>query len=558
MNLLTQNMPHLKVLGLKFNPFPVVPDSHNYFMTDRMSESIDDILHCIVARKGFILISGEVGLGKTTLSRLLLAKLAQSNIITSLVFNTFLQEKSLLKAINKDFNIFIKSDNIEDQLNALNRFLLTQYALKKNCVIVIDDAQQLSTKSLELIRQLSNLETNQNKLVQIILVAQGEILETLNRNDLRQLKSRIALNVKIEPFSLLEVRQYIDFRLARAGSNGQIRIDNTASKYLHKVTHGLPRQINLILDRCLYVVAAYDKNTIDKNLVSQAFQEISLHCKTKNKQLSAKALSTYAAVVVFGSFLGVAIYKKSIGNHAIDESVYRVQQNESLLLTHSFDSQQKIKPQVMDSIPKEKVKSSENKQLTLNEFLTNFDFGENLTGIANAIKESNMSKLAQQVKQLTDYKLLITSQLQQNQNKHLFWRVIDENKQQKWITFWQPEITLKAFYQGYYSDSIYLLQNRLKDLGYYHFNVDGIVGDKTLAGITSLQKDYGIDASGFPNDLTLYFLQHNPANTTPKENTYLSEKQNNKNVSNNKNKPYQLSNKNALAYDSSIQNINYR
>ena len=108
-------MPHLEALGLDFNPFPVVPDARNYFMTDTMSCAISDILHCIEARKGFILISGEVGLGKTTLSRLLLLKLAQRNINTALVFNSFLQENSLLKAINKDFNIFIVKEKIEDQ-----------------------------------------------------------------------------------------------------------------------------------------------------------------------------------------------------------------------------------------------------------------------------------------------------------------------------------------------------------------------------------------------------------------------------------------------------------
>ena len=260
-------MPHLKALGLDFNPFPVVPDSQNYFTTGQMFSAISDVLHCIDARKGFILISGEVGLGKTTLSRLLLHKLAQQEINTSLVLNTFLQSGSLLRAINNDFSIHIESDEIADQLDALNGFLLEQYSKDKNCVIVIDDAQQLSLESLELVRQLSNLETNQNKLVQIILVAQTEILDTLNRNDMRQLKSRIALNLKINALNIQELEQYIDFRLTKAGSNSRISLEKNALKQLYKLTNGHPRRINLVMDRCLYAVAAYGNNKINKKLI---------------------------------------------------------------------------------------------------------------------------------------------------------------------------------------------------------------------------------------------------------------------------------------------------
>ena len=125
---------HLEKLGLEFNPFPVVPDAHNYFNTDRMYKSIFEILHCIEARKGFILISGDVGLGKTTLSQLLLLKLANKGDNTALVLNTFLQSGSLLKAINKDFNIKVDSINIEDQLDALNEFLLERYNFFKEHV----------------------------------------------------------------------------------------------------------------------------------------------------------------------------------------------------------------------------------------------------------------------------------------------------------------------------------------------------------------------------------------------------------------------------------------
>jgi general secretion pathway protein A len=552
-NALTEKMPHLEALGLNFNPFPVVPDAHNYFMTDRMSCSISDILHCIDARKGFILISGEVGLGKTTLSRLLLFKLAQRKINTALVFNTFLQEKSLLKAINKDFNIFIVSDKLEDQLDALNRFLLNQYARNKNCVIVIDDAQQLSIKSLELIRQLSNLETNQNKLVQIILVAQGEILQTLNREDLRQLKSRIALNIKIEPLSLPEVRQYVDFRLARAGASGQIRLEGKASKYLHKVTHGLPRQINLVLDRCLYVVAAYDKNVIDRNLVMQAFQEISINPEEKQRPL----LSIYAIVILFGSLLGMAIYNNPFLINDKAEIIKTTESSDSETIKKSVVVKQETQSNEANLSTQSIVYYPEKQKKPLVKFLSSFNFGKSYESIFSAIEAHDLTMLAEKVNQLTTYKLLITPKLGALEEKQSFWGSVDENQKDIWLTFWKPEITIEAFYQGYYSDSIYQLQSRLSNLGYYHFNVDGIVGEKTLTGITKLQKEYGIDASGFPNDLTLYFLQRN--NTKPSssgEYKFLSDKYNKKKTSNLKSESYQLKNivSNEFAFDDSSDN----
>ena len=550
-------MPHLEALGLDFNPFPVVPDARNYFMTDTMSCAISDILHCIEARKGFILISGEVGLGKTTLSRLLLLKLAQRNINTALVFNSFLQENSLLKAINKDFNIFIVKEKIEDQLDALNRFLLNQYAQNKNCVIVIDDAQQLSIKSLELVRQLSNLETNQNKLVQIVLVAQGEILDTLNREDLRQLKSRIALNVRIEPFSLSELRQYVDFRLARAGATGQIRLDKKASDYLHKITLGLPRQINLVLDRCLYVVAAYDKNVIDKNLVARAFQEISINSKNKKKPTLTKKLFPYAAVLLLGSLFALGIYNKSFDATKSSKIMNATQLITPIVTSKPVEVHQKSQIKPESPLQQTKSLNSENQGRTLSSFLSNFDLGEHNSSILNAIGTQNFAELDKRVQQLTSYKLLLTTVPQENQDKHNFWKAVNENQQDIWFTFWKPEITIEAFYQGYYSESIYHLQSRLNEQGYYPYNIDGIVGDRTLSGIVKLQKEVGINASGFPNDLTLYFLQRNNTKDYGSgKYKFLSDKNNKNKTSNLRNGSYQLNNivSNAYAFDDSNDN----
>jgi len=497
-------MPHLKALGLKYNPFPVVPDSHNYFTTEEMFSEISDILHCIDARKGFILISGEVGLGKTTLSRLLLQKLELKKINTSLVLNTFLQSGSLLKAINNDFNIHIESEEISDQLDALNTFLLDQYSKEKNCVIVIDDAQQLNFESLELIRQLSNLETNQNKLVQIILVAQSEILDTLNRNDLRQLKSRIALNLRINPLTLSEVEQYIEFRLNKAGSNGRITLKKKALKLLHKVSKGHPRQINLVMDRCLYVVAATGNNKINKNLVAQAFDEISIiHSKTN---YSKSFFYKTALASVFIASIGFILHKyqdKIISGFTTQSNIAEIKASDEVNLINLADVKQTITKPELKQKENDFVKSDSNDEYT---YLQQFNLEALKDSFVAALQNDDFVQFQNLLQKSSDFNLLISDTKIDHENDAEIWQ-FKSNNESKWLTLWKPNIKLNAFYQGYYSENIEQLQLNLQSEGFYRTVVDGVVGEKTIIAVAKFQRTVGIKASGFPDDVTLYQLQ---------------------------------------------------
>lgn len=520
------NMPHLDALGLDFNPFPVVPDAHNYFTTEGMNTAISDIMHCIEARKGFILISGEVGLGKTTLSRLLLLKLAVNKVNTALVLNTFLQSGSLLKAINKDFNIHIESNLIEDQLDALNNFLLEQYAQDRNCVIVIDDAQQLNLESLELIRQLSNLETNQNKLVQIILVAQGEILATLTRQDMRQLKSRIALNIKIESFSVDELKQYIQFRLARAGSSGQIELEKNAYKYLHKVTQGLPRQINLVMDRCLYVVAAYGINKIDKELIKKAYAEICIDTYSEKPSQSRTKWLALAAVLLVAVGLTAFQFKDNFylnsDNRKPNNIISRENQKQKTQDAVKVPGQENIKTEneVIVSlanvkqnftledklVPKQIIKLDKQNAAV---FLKQFGLIDFEAVFKESLENDDFTQLSQAVEASTEYRFLLGNGKTKNVDSKKLWPL---KNSPNWLTFWKPQLILNAFYQGYYSENILELQSLLKDEGYYRSRIDGIVGERTIVAITKLQIEMGLNPSGFPDELTLYQLQNRVQN----------------------------------------------
>lgn len=268
------NLPtYLRRLGLEFNPFPVTPDASHYFLSSKTERCLMELLHCIETRKGFLLVTGDVGKGKTTLSRRLISMLKEEGTQVSLVFNSFLHGESLLSAINHDFGL-PHVEGISDQLRVLNEHLVGLYQQGKNCVIIIDDSQHLDVQSLELVRQISNLETNQTKLVQIVLIAQPEILTTLNFSEIRQLKSRIALHVQLTSFNETEVQDYISYRLNAAGHGGRIQVTRAALKLLTSASNGTPRRINLIMDRCLYILSVSSEFKITESAMKKAVADL--------------------------------------------------------------------------------------------------------------------------------------------------------------------------------------------------------------------------------------------------------------------------------------------
>lgn len=266
----------LQTLGLRVNPFPVTPDEEGIFFSPRLAAQFAELRHFIDQRRGFMLVTGDVGVGKSTLSRLLLSVLDEEGTRTALVFNTFLQGLDLLRAITRDFGLQVEGEGLEAQLRTLNDWLLEQKAQGRNVVLILDDAQGLDVSSLELLRQLSNLEASRQKLLQIVLVAQPEIEATLGRHDLRQLASRIALRLELKPLSLQECDQYLHHRLKQAGNAEAFRIDPAALRLLQRMTGGYIRRIHLLVDRCMYGLIDRQPARIDRKLMLRAGQELGL------------------------------------------------------------------------------------------------------------------------------------------------------------------------------------------------------------------------------------------------------------------------------------------
>ncbi len=260
-------------LGLSRNPFPPTPDAGSYFFTSQLEEEFTEIAHCIQAHKGFVLLTGEVGLGKSTMVRRLLDTLPSEGCHSALILNTFLQGEALLATILGDFGL-TPQPGLEAGLAQLNAFLLDSYQQSKTCLLVVDDAQNLSVQSLELIRLLCNLETDQEKLLQILLVGQPELEQALAAPELRQLKSRIVKHARLRGLHKDELSRYFDFRVNAAGGAGRLTLQPAAADVLHKVTSGNLRQLHLVLDRCLYGLAGSRQTVVDVELVRRAMADV--------------------------------------------------------------------------------------------------------------------------------------------------------------------------------------------------------------------------------------------------------------------------------------------
>lgn len=250
---------YLDYYGLKENPFSVTPDPRYLYFSPHHQEAYCHIIYGIEQRKGFIEITGEVGCGKTTICRAVLSALSDS-VQTALILNPSLTETQLMRAMLNDFGLDVRCRDRLAYIETLNEFLLRMNAEGSNVALVIDEAQDLSPNVMEQVRLLSNLETDQHKLIQIVLVGQPELKQRLASTGLRQLRQRIAVRYHISPLTREQVAVYIDHRLKVAGSDGRVGFDPDAVKLVHKYSQGTPRLINSICDNVL--LAGYVARTM--------------------------------------------------------------------------------------------------------------------------------------------------------------------------------------------------------------------------------------------------------------------------------------------------------
>jgi general secretion pathway protein A len=264
---------YLEFYKLKELPFNITPDPHYLFFSRHHREAYDHVMYGIRHRKGFIQLTGEVGSGKTTLCRAVLAELGHA-IQTALILNPCLTEAQLMRAILQDFGLKSRGKDMLGLLTTLNAFLLKKLEDGENVALLIDEAQNLSPKLMEQIRLLSNLETTHQKLIQIVLIGQPELTQKLMDPALRQLRQRITVRYHLGPLTEEELAAYVAHRLRMAGSDGRIVFEPKALRLAHRYSQGIPRLINAVCDNAL--LAGYVAGTwcIDGTCMKRAIIQL--------------------------------------------------------------------------------------------------------------------------------------------------------------------------------------------------------------------------------------------------------------------------------------------
>ena len=298
--------------GFTEKPFSLTPDPKFLYKSESHASAFDLLQYAVRRREGFVVVTGDIGTGKTTLCRALLEQIDR-NTFTALVLNPFLSEEDLLKLILQDFGVVSREDvkrgrlsNISKQelIEALYDFLLGLLPLRASAVLMIDEAQNLPMPVLEQIRILSNLETDKDKLLQIVLVGQLNLNTLLKAPQMRQLDQRVSIRYQLRPLNRDEVAAYVSHRLQVAGGSAAVTFQPKALDLVHSRTQGIPRLINLICDRSLLAAYSARTNRVSAEMVHQAAGNLDL---VEERALRFNWLRRRASVAVMAAGASVSL-----------------------------------------------------------------------------------------------------------------------------------------------------------------------------------------------------------------------------------------------------------
>jgi general secretion pathway protein A len=290
---------------LKQDPFSIAPDPRFLFMSDRHREALAHLLFGVTGTGGFVLFTGDIGTGKTTVCRCFLEQIPTACNV-AIVFNPKLSVMELLQNICEEFHVTVDTSvgsiSLKSYVDALNVFLLQSHAAGQSNVLIIDEAQNLLPEVLEQLRLLTNLETHERKLLQIVLIGQPELRTMLERPDLEQLAQRVIARYHLESLNLTDTALYIQHRLTVAGHSGRLPFDDKALRRIYALTRGVPRRINLLCGRSLLGAWAHGLHQVDRRMIDKAAAEVFGPKAGKGVRASnliaAKALSGLGALAL--------------------------------------------------------------------------------------------------------------------------------------------------------------------------------------------------------------------------------------------------------------------
>ncbi len=262
-----------KFYGFSEKPFNTTPDSKFFFASSKHAEALNSLIYAINERKGFVVITGEIGAGKTTVSRTLLNKI-DGNTKVALITNTHITQKELIEQILDDLGVEYNPGGKQKLIKQLNKFLIEQLSLDVNVVLIIDEAQNLTSKVLEEVRMLSNLETEKEKLLQIILMGQPQLKAKLAHVKLEQFKQRIVVNFHINALTKEETREYINHRIGLVMKIKEEIFTPAAVEAIFVYSKGIPRIINLICDSALLSGYVSESKKVAASIINEIVKEL--------------------------------------------------------------------------------------------------------------------------------------------------------------------------------------------------------------------------------------------------------------------------------------------
>ena len=273
---------YLEFYGLKEMPFGLTPDPRYIFKTESHLEMLATVRYAIEHNKGLVVVTGEVGTGKTTALRAALQQFTDE-VLCVYIFNPFLTASEFYEQLSSEFELGLpRTASKPESLEALGHLLARRHSQRLRTVLIVDEAHGLPTALLEEIRLLLNFETNSEKMLQVILSGQPELHEVLNRPALRQLKQRISLRCQVKPLSLFEINKYIRFRLKQAGAKNVSLFDNGAIGLIGNVSQGIPRVVNNICDNALLYGYAAGSEVITRDIVHEVIEALDLSPSNSN------------------------------------------------------------------------------------------------------------------------------------------------------------------------------------------------------------------------------------------------------------------------------------
>jgi general secretion pathway protein A len=296
---------YVSFFNLREQPFNLTPDPRFLFLSPQHEEALSHLLYGIYERKGFIEITGEVGTGKTLLCRTLLERLDES-VSTALIFNSYLTDLELLEAILSDFGLTCTDTTRKAYIDTLNQYLLDEFTDGRNAVVIIDESQNMELAVLEQLRMLSNLETDDGKLLQVVLIGQPELRDKLALRDMRQLDQRIAVRYHLHALTLTETTQYVLHRLSIAGEVNAVTFSRRAWARMHRYCGGVPRRINMLCDRILMTAYVQGSRSITTSIVKQSIRDLG-DSQFVARRGRAAAFRSWSRPFAYGSLAAAAI-----------------------------------------------------------------------------------------------------------------------------------------------------------------------------------------------------------------------------------------------------------